>query len=90
MHRTEQFGSAQLRTIDARVLADDPLQRDFPSESTLDLTPEAKSWPVLPAIDKSFITISPEVLGFHPPLQLHRVECRCGKKMGIATERSGT
>lgn len=67
MHRTEQFGSAQLRTIDARVLADDPLQRDFPSESTLDLTPEAKSWPVLSAIDKSFITISPEVLGFHPP-----------------------
>lgn len=77
-----QYRHVLLRTVQAQTLADDPLQDDHPSESTAeaslrqaslasakrhDDTPaELKIWADVHAIDKAFVTISPEKLGFHP------------------------
>jgi hypothetical protein len=76
-----RYRNITLRTIRAKVIPDDPLQNDYPSESSAEMsvrrgapatnrdydTPaELKTWAEVHSIDKSYVTVSPEKLGFHP------------------------
>ncbi|UGQ47826.1 hypothetical protein [Massilia endophytica] len=69
--------NARLRTAPARMVENDPAADDYPAESSVELglapavaasantyTPE--DWDILSALDKAYVTVSPERLGFHP------------------------
>jgi hypothetical protein len=69
--RSKSYRSVELPTVTPQSLDGDPTMVDFPTDAWLNDTelPDALER-ILPAIDKSHITISPKSLGFSPDSDL--------------------